>query len=88
MASPGGAHDRETARRHALSDVLRPWRARFPDTPVSEEVVHGRPADRLLRASTGSGLLIVGRRAGERLGRAARTVIRQVTCPVVVVPHG
>ncbi|MER5398907.1 universal stress protein [Streptomyces sp. NPDC002599] len=88
VASPGGAHDRETARRHALSDTLRPWRAEFPDTPVSEEVVHGRPADMLLRASTGSGLLIVGRRAGECLGRAARTVIRQVTCPVVVVPHG
>ncbi|MCT9008104.1 universal stress protein [Streptomyces rhizosphaerihabitans] len=88
VPSPGGANDQETGRRRALTGTLRPWRHKFPDVPVAEQVVHGRPGDQLLRASTGAGLLIVGRRAGERLGRAARTVIRQVTCPVVVVPHG
>ncbi|MFE2297633.1 universal stress protein [Streptomyces sp. NPDC059445] len=88
VTSIGDARGREAGRRHALSHALRPWRDRFPDTPVSERVVHGLPEDHLLRASTGSGLLIIGRRAGERLGRAARTVIRRVTCPIAVVPHG
>ncbi|MGW3813978.1 universal stress protein [Streptomyces sp. NPDC005046] len=88
VPSDGDAHDPETTRRRALTGALRPWRHTFPDTPVSEQVVHGHPGDHLLKASTGAGLLIVGRRAGERLGRAARTVIHQVTCPVVVVPHG
>ncbi|MET7389263.1 universal stress protein [Streptomyces sp. NPDC005529] len=82
------ASDEETARRHALTGALRPWRRRFPDTPVAEQVVHGRPGHHLLGACTGAGLLVVGRRAGERLGRAVRTLIHQVTCPVVVVPHG
>jgi nucleotide-binding universal stress UspA family protein len=86
--SPGGAHDRGTGRRRALTGTLRPWRDKFPDAPVAEQVVHGHAGDQLLRASTGAGLLIVGRRAGGRLGRAARSVIRQVTCPVVVVPYG
>ncbi|MFE9882388.1 universal stress protein [Streptomyces sp. NPDC005784] len=88
VPSPGGAHDPETGRRRALTGTLRPWRHKFPDTPVSERVVHGRPGDQLLTASTGAGLLIVGRRAAEGPGRAALAVIRQVTCPVVVVPHG
>jgi nucleotide-binding universal stress UspA family protein len=86
--SPCDADDQETGRRRALTGTLRPWRHKFPDTPVSERVVHGHPGDHLLRASTGAGLLIVGRLAGERPGGAALTVIRQVSCPVVVVPHG
>ncbi|MEU0783984.1 universal stress protein [Streptomyces sp. NPDC006173] len=85
---PGDAPEEEAARRHALTGALRPWRRRFPDTPVAEQVVHGRPGHHLLGACAGAGLLVVGRRAGERLGRAVQTLIHQVTCPVVVVPHG
>ncbi|MFJ6834360.1 universal stress protein [Streptomyces sp. NPDC091209] len=88
VPSLGDADDQEAGRQRALTGTLRPWRHKFPDTPVSEQVVRGHPGDLLLKASTGAGLLIVGRPAGERLGRVARTLIRQVTCPVVVVPHG
>ncbi|MEU8793706.1 universal stress protein [Streptomyces sp. NPDC048643] len=84
---PGDAADEEDARRHALTGALGPWCRRFPGTPVAEQVVHGRVGHHLLSACTGAGLLVVGRRAGERLGRAVQTLIHQVTCPVVVVPH-
>jgi Universal stress protein UspA and related nucleotide-binding proteins len=87
VPSADDVRDHETGRRRALAGTLRSWCHEFPDVPVVEEVVHGRPGDQLLRVSTGAGLLVVGRRAGERLGRAARTAIRQVTCPVAVVPH-
>ncbi|MFD9399590.1 universal stress protein [Streptomyces sp. NPDC060011] len=84
---PGDAPDEEDARRHTLAGVLRPWRRRFPDTPVAEQVVHGRPNHHLLSACAGAGLLVVGRRAGKRLGHAVQTLIHHVTCPVVIVPH-
>lgn len=56
--------EREDRERRVLTGTLRPWRHRFPATEVRAHIVHGRPGPQLLEASTGAGLLVVGRRTG------------------------
>ncbi|TLS48091.1 universal stress protein [Streptomyces montanus] len=79
--------------RGFLSAVLETWRGKFPDVEVTETLVEGRAGTHLVRASTGAGLLVLGRRAhesplGPRTGPVAHTVIRHASCPVAIVPHG
>ncbi|MFI6492991.1 universal stress protein [Streptomyces sp. NPDC050564] len=84
---PGDTVEREDGKWHVLTSTLQPWRHKFPETPVCEQVVYGHPGHHLLKASTRAGLLVIGRRSGEGLGRAAHSLIRHAMCPVVVVPH-
>ncbi|MFF4351274.1 universal stress protein [Streptomyces sp. NPDC001530] len=84
---PGDTAEREDGKRQVMTSTLQPWRHKFPETPVSEQVVYGHPGHHLQKASTGAGLLVIGRRAGEGLGRAARSLVHHATCPVAVVPH-
>ncbi|MFF9623675.1 universal stress protein [Streptomyces griseosporeus] len=75
-----------------LSAVLRPWREKYPDVEVAETVTRGRPQSVLVRAGSGAGLLVVGRRltdrpAGPRTGPVTHAVVHHVGCPVAVVPH-
>ncbi|MDR3083935.1 MAG: universal stress protein, partial [Streptomyces sp.] len=51
-------------QEHALAAMMRPWREKFPDVPVSETVIDGRPATELVRASAHACLVVVGRRTG------------------------
>ncbi|MDH6521420.1 nucleotide-binding universal stress UspA family protein [Streptomyces sp. SAI-208] len=69
-----------------LSDALRPWREKYPEVPVLEDVRHLPPADALVRQSTDAELVIVGRGRDGRLGAVARNVLRDAAGPVVVVP--
>ncbi|MFD4544929.1 universal stress protein [Streptomyces sp. NPDC058466] len=84
---PEGTAEREDGKRQVLTGTVQPWRRKFPETPVSERVFHGHPGHHLLKASTGAGLLVTGRRTGERLGRSARWLVHHAGCPVAVVPH-
>ncbi|MET7702186.1 universal stress protein [Streptomyces sp. NPDC005485] len=93
---PDVSAEREEGKWHVLSATLQPWRHKFPETDVREEVVYGHPGHHLLKASTGAGLLVIGRRTGTGeagaghgtgLGRAAHSLIHHATCPVAVVPH-
>jgi nucleotide-binding universal stress UspA family protein len=85
----GDTMEREQATCRVLTATLQPWRHKYPETPVSEHVVHGDPVPHLVKASARAGLLVIGRRlsAGTGLGRTARFLIHHVTCPVAVVPH-
>ncbi|MFI7413381.1 universal stress protein [Streptomyces sp. NPDC049627] len=65
-----------------LSDVLRPWRAKYPDVDVLEDVVLLAPEEALAHAAGNSGLLVTGRRSGA----TALALLGQVRCPVAVVP--
>ena len=82
-------HARQAAAGH-LSDVVRPWRVKYPNVDV-ELVALGTPAAHaLVDASLGSSLLVVGRRgpgglAGLLLGSVSQAVLRQAHCPVAVV---
>ncbi|MFJ9736703.1 universal stress protein [Streptomyces sp. NPDC101166] len=76
-----------------LMAVLQPWREKFPEVEVSETVTEGKAGIRLVHASSGASLLVVGRRIsdaafGLRTGPVAHTVIHQANCPVAVVAHG
>lgn len=87
--TPAGTAGQQDARERSLAAVLGPWRHKFPETEVSEEVVYGHAGHHLLKASTRAGLLVVGRASADRgLGRAADSLVHHSTCPVAVVPHG
>ncbi len=75
-----------------LSDALRVWQEKFPRVTVGIDVVLLHPAEALLHASRGAGLLVVGRRtdpgaAEGRLGPVTHAVLHHARCPVAVVPH-
>ncbi|MEU5293772.1 universal stress protein [Streptomyces umbrinus] len=82
-----------TARvRHELSDVLRPWRAKFPGVEVNEQTVIGGAGSHLVDASRDAALVVVGRRTrnaqfGTHIGPVAHAVLHHATAPVAVVPH-
>ena len=89
----GDGPRREEEWRGFLTAVLQNWRDKYPGVKVTETVVKGRAATHLVRAASGAGLLVVGRRLREtRLGRhtgpVTHTVIHHARCPVAVVAHG
>ena len=76
-------------QQRALTAVLRPWRDKYPGLRVTDHLVSGRAAHRLLMAADDASLVVVGHRAsaGPRLGPVTHSVIHHATCPVAVVPH-
>lgn len=87
--APGQA--RADAER-SVTAVLRAWREKYPDVPVTESVTEERAAAALVRTARDAGLLVVGRRgsghgAGGRTGPVAHAALHHAGCPVAVVPH-
>ncbi|MCD9877654.1 universal stress protein [Streptomyces guryensis] len=79
--------DRATWEDHEvqlLSDVLRPWRTKYPDVDVLEDVVLFTPADALVHASEGAELVVLGRNSAP--GATLRDLLERSRCPVAVVP--
>lgn len=66
-----------------LSDALRPWRGKYPEVDVLEDVVLLAPEVALVHAAGNSGLVVIGRRSGG----AALALLRHAICPVAVVPE-
>ncbi|MFI5685102.1 universal stress protein [Streptomyces sp. NPDC051636] len=82
----------EPYERKALAEALKPWRERFPDVPVAEQVEMGSAGQVLLSVAARAQLVVVGRRAhltavGARIGSVAHGVLHHAECPVAVVPH-
>ncbi|MFD7898872.1 universal stress protein [Streptomyces sp. NPDC059743] len=82
--------DRQQAT--ALTEVLRPWRKKFPDVEVMAESGSGRAADYLVDASHEASLVVVGRRIrrspiGARIGPVTHSLLHHAAAPVAVVPH-
>ncbi|MEU3461179.1 universal stress protein [Streptomyces sp. NPDC006733] len=79
-------------RSQDLTEMLRPWKEKFPEVAVVEEAVPEGPVEGLLEAAHGASLLIVGRRAsrlpsGWRLGPTALAMLHHCAAPVAVVPY-
>ncbi|WP_282793628.1 universal stress protein [Streptomyces sp. CC224B] len=76
----------------ALSEVIGPWRRKFPSVEVREESRPGKPAAHLTNASADASLVVVGRRVrsspiGGRIGPVTHAVLHHAAAPVAVVPH-
>ncbi|HVV14764.1 universal stress protein [Amycolatopsis sp.] len=70
-----------------LTSELRDWRQKYPSVPVTPLLVDGSPVARLMEHSGRARLLVLGGRAlrAGTLGATSRALIRQATCPVVLV---
>ena len=77
-----------------LSEQLAGWRDKYPDVPVRQLVLRGRPAEGLLRHARqlgqGAELIVLGSRGrggltGLLLGSTSQSVICHAHLPVVVV---
>jgi nucleotide-binding universal stress UspA family protein len=76
----------------ALTEVLRPWRQKYPDIEVAEESRSGSPANHIIDASRDASLVVVGRRIrrspiGVHIGSVTHAVLHHATAPVAVVAH-
>ncbi|MFF4804304.1 universal stress protein [Streptomyces sp. NPDC001351] len=79
--------DRATWEDHEvqlLSDVLRPWRTKYPDVDVLEDVMLFPPVEALVHAAEGAELVVVGRRSAP--GATLRELLERTGRPVAVVP--
>ncbi|MET8944066.1 universal stress protein [Streptomyces sp. NPDC004542] len=88
------AVEREMAKGDVLvlSEVLRPWRQKYPDVEVVEQSHFGSPSLLLIDASHEASLVVVGRRVrrsslGAHIGTVTQAVLHHATAPVAVVAH-
>ncbi|MEZ0090906.1 universal stress protein [Streptacidiphilus sp. EB129] len=84
--------DLERAETEELTQNLLPWRDKYPDVEVVEDVRLGGAAAALVEASGGADLVVVGRDTrphlvGTRLSAVAHAVVHHAMAPVAVVPH-
>ena len=81
------------AERILLAERLAPWSDKYPDVPVQQVLVHGRPATALLKYAASAQLIVVGTRGHGRLtsvllGSTSHALISHAACPVVIArPH-
>ncbi|MCT7353870.1 universal stress protein [Streptomyces sp. 15-116A] len=76
----------------ALTEVLRPWRAKFPEVEIVAESRSGKAAEVLVDAARDASLMVVGRRIrrspfGAHIGPVTHAVLHHATAPVAVVAH-
>ncbi|MET9893229.1 universal stress protein [Streptomyces sp. NPDC006465] len=80
------------AAQERLTEVLSPWREKFPGVEVREQAVIGGAAPHLVDASRNAALVVVGRRnrrtpVGTHIGPVTQAVLHHSTAPVAVIPH-
>ena len=77
------------AGRH-LEGLLNEWREKYPDVPVSTDVVHGHPGRALVGLSARADLVVIGRHAKHPglpgPGSVRHAVLNHAHGPVAVVP--
>jgi nucleotide-binding universal stress UspA family protein len=69
-----------------LADALRPWREKYREVDVLEDVLLFPPAEALLHHCASAALVVLGRRPGTAWGHVSRVLLRESPCPVAVVP--
>jgi nucleotide-binding universal stress UspA family protein len=78
----------ETAKR--LEQLLDDWRAKYPDVPVSQDLVHGHPGRALAGLSARADLVVLGRHPRAHglpgVGAVTNAVLSHAHGPVVTVP--
>ncbi|WNO70288.1 universal stress protein [Streptomyces sp. AM8-1-1] len=87
----GAGANAEVAQR--LTDMLVPWRHKYPSVNVIEQSVFGGPAQQLVQASADADLVVIGRHIHHgtmtaHIGPVTHAVLHHATAPVAVIPHG
>jgi nucleotide-binding universal stress UspA family protein len=86
MARPGEEILEAKASRQ-LDNLLDEWRDKYPDVPVSHDVVHGHPGRILSGLSARADLVVLGRHpAHHGPGAVIHAVLNHAHGPVVTVP--
>jgi nucleotide-binding universal stress UspA family protein len=84
-ASHRAALGAEAAKQ--LEALLDDWRAKYPDVPVSQDVVHGHPGRMLAGLSARADLVVLGRhQAHHGPGAVIHAVLNHAHGPIVTVP--
>jgi nucleotide-binding universal stress UspA family protein/CBS domain-containing protein len=85
-----GPHAVETEAARQLEGLLDKWRAKYPDVPVSQDVVHGHAGRALVGQSARADLVVLGRHATHPdrpgPGSVRHAVLNHAHGPVAVVP--
>ncbi|MER7768366.1 universal stress protein [Kitasatospora sp. NPDC096140] len=81
-----------SVERTRFTELLEPWRARYPELDVTTDLIRGSAAVALVDAAGAARLLVVGRRVrrtllGAHLGPVAHAAIHHARCPVALVRH-
>jgi nucleotide-binding universal stress UspA family protein len=86
LATPG--RDRlEAEATRQLDGLLDEWREKYPDVPVSHDVVHGHPGRVLSGLSARADLVVLGRHpAHHGPGAVIHSVLNHAHGPIVTVP--
>jgi len=83
-------HALEAEAARQLEGLLNEWREKYPDGPVSTDVVHGHPGRALAGLSARADLVVIGRHdkhpALPGPGTVRHAVLNHAHGPVVVVP--
>jgi nucleotide-binding universal stress UspA family protein len=86
MAAPGRERLEAEATRN-LDALLAEWRDKYPDVPVSHDVVHGHPGRILSGLSARADLVVLGRHpAHHGPGAVIHAVLNHAHGPIVTVP--
>jgi nucleotide-binding universal stress UspA family protein len=88
LAAPG-AHDVEERLARRLTTLVDSWREKYPDVPVTQDVLYGHPGRALAGLSARADLVVIGRHPGHHGPSAAtHAVLSHAHGPVVTVPSG
>ena len=87
-AADSHALEAEAARQ--LDGLLNDWRDKYPDVPVSHDVVHGHPGRALVGLSARADLVVLGRHAHptgrQGPGSVRHALLNHAHGPVAIVP--
>ncbi len=85
-----GSHAAEAEAARQLEGLLNDWRDKYPDVPVSQDVVHGHPGRALVGLSARADLVVIGRHAEhpglQGPGSVRHAVLNHAHGPIAVVP--
>jgi nucleotide-binding universal stress UspA family protein len=82
--------ERAAAADRALSEILAPWREKYPEVPVRQDTVRGHPGRILTWYSARADLVVIGRspQGSTRpvIGAVQHSLLGHACGPVAVVP--
>ena len=88
--TPPGPQAAAADAARQLEGLLDSWRAKYPDVPVSQDVVHGHPARALIGLSARADLVVIGRDVKhpglQGPGSVRHAVLSHAYGPIVTVP--